>query len=73
MKKFFLFAVLLVLTALFVLPSKTLAFWPFDTFSKSSTTVSQTKFPTLIQRMIDKFKLNSGEVEKIVEEVQTER
>lgn len=64
------------LTALIIglsLPVQTYAIWPFDLFTKSSQTESQSKFPTVIQRMIDKFKLNSGEVEKVVEEVQTER
>lgn len=73
MRKFFLVALLSALAITFTFPAKISAFWPFDIFSKSSETGTQTKFPTLIQRIIDKFKLNSGEVEKVVEEVQTEK
>lgn len=73
MKKIFLAAVLIALVILLALPAKSYAFWPFDLFSKNGTTGNQTKFPTLIQKIIDKFNLNSGEVQKVVEEEQTER
>lgn len=59
--------------ASFAFPTSIYAIWPFDLFTKSSTTGDQPKFPTLIQRIIDKFKLNSGEVQQVVDEVQTER
>lgn len=72
MKKRFLPIVLIALMLLLVFPTKTYAIWPFDLFTKS-TTGSQTKFPTLIQRIIDKFKLNAGEVEKVIEEVRNEK
>ena len=71
MKNFFL-VVLVSLGIFLALPKNASAIWPFDYFTKS-TTGSQTKFPSLIQRIIDKFKLNSGEVEKVMEEERTER
>ena len=64
-------AVLIALVAFLALPTKAYAIWPFDLFIKNTTTGSQTKFPALIQRMIDKFKLNSGEVEQVMQEEQT--
>lgn len=68
------FVVLAIALALFLLlPAKTYAFWPFDLFSKGGSTGSQAKFPIVIQKIIDKFSLNSGEVQKVMEEVQTER
>ncbi len=73
MKKVFLAVIFTSLITFLALPKSAYAIWPFNLFTKNSLTGSQTKFPTLIQRMIDKFKLNSGEVEQVVEEVQTER
>lgn len=66
--------VLTITLAVFLgLPAKTYALWPFDLFTQNSATGSQTRFPALIQRMVDKFELDSGEVQKVMEEVQTER
>lgn len=73
MKKISLFIPLIILVVFLTLPVKASAFWPFDSFNKSSSAGTQTKFPDIIQRIIDKFKLNSGEVEKVVEEVKTEK
>jgi len=66
-------AIFLSLGVILAFPTKVSAFWPFDILTKSSETEAQTKFPTLIQRIIDKFELNSGEVQKVMDEVQTER
>jgi len=71
--KIFLAAVLIALVAFFAIPTRAYAIWPFDLFTKNSTTGNQTNFPTLIQKIIDKFSLNSGEVEKVMKEEQTER
>lgn len=68
-----LLATLVSLGILLVLSTKTYALWPFDLFTKSTQTGNQTKFPTLIQRIIDKFKLDTGEVEKVMDEERTER
>lgn len=73
MKKTFLIVISMALVISLALSTKVSAFWPLDLFSKNSPTGNQTKFPTLIQKIIDKFKLNSGEVEKVIEEEQTER
>jgi len=69
----FLLAVMVSLGTLLALPKNVSAFWPFDIFSKNSSTGNQAKFPTLIQKIIDKFKLNSGEVEQVMKEEQTAR
>ena len=69
----FLLSVFVSLLIILPFPTKTYAFWPFDLFTKTSQQGSQTKFPTVIQRIIDKFNLSSGEVEKVVNEVQEER
>ena len=69
----FLMVLLVISGVVFALPKRTYAFWPFDAFTKSSSTGTQTKFPDIIQKMIDKFKLNPGEVQKVMEETQTEK
>jgi hypothetical protein len=72
-KKTFLIITLIALMTSLTLPTKAYAIWPFDIFTKSSQTGNQPKFPTIIQKIIDKFKLNSGEVQKVMDEAQTER
>lgn len=73
MQKIFLTVFLIALAVFLALPTKAYAIWPFDYFIKSNTTGSQTKFPNLIQKIVDKFNLNSGEVEKVMVEERTER
>jgi len=71
--KSFLAVLLIALGVAVILPTQTYAFWPFDFLNKAGTTGTQTKFPEMIQKMIDKFKLNPGEVQKVMEETQTEK
>ena len=65
--------ILVIAVFLFGLPAAANAFWPFDLFTKSSSTGNQTKFPDVIQKIIDRFKLDSGEVQKVMEETQNEK
>ncbi len=53
-------------------PKKAMAFWPFDLFSKN-TNSSTGQFPDLIQRLIDKFKLNPNEVQNVINEANQEK
>ncbi|GEM_PF-4473373 len=60
-----------ILGALFLnlfFPKTTLAFWPFGGGNSSNSSL-----PPLIQKIIDKFKLNSDEVKQVVDEERTER
>jgi hypothetical protein len=57
--------------AIFALPAATNAFWPFDLFKKGSASTSQ--IPPLIQKIIEKFKLNPSEVQKVIDEERQER
>jgi hypothetical protein len=59
------------LVLVFVLPAVANAFWPFDLFKKDSASTSQ--FPPLIQKIIEKFKLNPSEVQKVIDEERQER
>ena len=56
-----------MLLAGLLLPKPVSAFWPFSNNNTGST------FPPLIQKIIDKFKLNSDEVKKVVDEERTAR
>lgn len=69
----YLIIFLVLCGVILAMPDNAEAFWPFDSFLKTNPTENQTKFPTVIQRLVDKFKLNSAEVERVVEEVQNER
>jgi len=59
----------LVLT--FALPAAANAFWPLDLFKKDGSSASQ--FPPLIQKIIEKFNLNPGEVQKVIDEERQEQ
>ena len=52
----------------------TQAFWPFDLFKKDETGTTQpTPFQTLIERLAQKFNLNSADVQTVFDEVRTEK
>jgi len=55
----------------FALPVQANAFWPFDLFKKDGSSTSQ--FPPLIQKIIEKFNLNTSEVQKVIDEERQER
>jgi len=59
------------LVLVFALPAAVNAFWLFDLFKKDSPSTSQ--FPPLIQKIIEKFNLNPGEVQKVIDEERQER
>jgi len=61
----------ILLGVVFTLPAAVNAFWPFDLFKKDSSSTSQ--FPPLIQKIIEKFNLNPGEVQKVIDEEMQER
>ena len=59
------------LVLVLALPAVANAFWPFDLFKKDNFSTSQ--FPPLIQKIIEKFNLNPGEVQKVIDEERQER
>lgn len=61
----------ILLGVVFTLPAAANAFWPFDLFKKDGSSTSQ--FPPLIQKIIEKFNLNPGEVQKVIDEERQER
>lgn len=73
MKKVFLTAALIALVISFAFPTKTYALWPFDIFTKNSSAGNQANFPPPIQKIIDKFKLNPDEVQKVIDETRDEK
>jgi len=66
-----LIALVILLGMVFALPAAANAFWPFDLFKKDSSSTSQ--FSPLIQKIIEKFNLNSSEVQKVIDEERQER
>ncbi len=74
-KKIFLGASSLALAGLLFTASPSEAFWPFDGLMKSNNGQAQTTqsgFPPLIQKIIEKFNLNKDEVKKVMEETRQE-
>lgn len=69
-KKIVAVLTLIILTMALFSPKQSQAFWPFDSGNKNQST---SQFPTIIQKIVDKFKLNSDEVKKVVDETRTER
>ena len=63
--------ILVIAVFLFGLPAAANAFWPFDLFKKNASSAGQ--FPTLIQKIIEKFNLNPTEVQKVIDEEKQER
>ncbi len=61
----------ILLAVVFAFPVQANAFWPLDLFKKDGSSTSQ--FPPLIQKIIEKFNLNPGEVQKVIDEERQER
>ena len=61
---------LLTVAAFFMLAQPTQAFWPFGSGNK--TKQSANGFPSIIQKLIDKFNLNPEEVTQVLDETRQE-
>lgn len=75
MKKTKIAVLLLSLSGLliFAFPKKTSAIWPFDLFGQKNTSSETSQFPEVIQRIVDKFKLNKDEVQEVINETREQR
>lgn len=56
-------------------PKPAQAFWPFGAFKKYNSTQEQSgnRFPFIIQKLIDRFNLNTDEVTEVLEEAKEEK
>ncbi len=70
-----LLVIFLLLMGGLVLTKSAQAFWPFDLLKKNQNQAGQTQttFPSIIQKLIDKFGLNPDEVNQVLEEERAER